>query len=116
MQKLVRKKEVSKRDFYKVYLSSLPLALRITKSHRDLLAVLFEYRSNNVIIKGKERKAISRELGITYANLAVSVNQLKKDGVIISMKSGYVESPLYIPKSSTEVSTQIVISDEATTI
>lgn len=112
MQKLVRTKEVKSEKFYEYYLSSLPMALHITKSHRELLAVLFEYRNNNIIIKGKERRAISRALGITYSYLAVLVNSLKKEGVITSIKKGYVESALYIPKASTEITTQLVIADE----
>jgi hypothetical protein len=44
------------------------------------------------------------------------VNSLKKEGVITSIKKGYVESALYIPKASTEITTQLVIKDENSTI
>lgn len=110
MQKVKRELEVNANDFYKIYLDSLPLALKMTARQREVLAVLLSLKHDNIPLGSKNRLIIARSLGMTYQNLASVLNNMKDLGIIEGFDKGIVKSKYYIPKYNTEISTSIKIS------
>lgn len=109
MQKLTKTVQSLPINFYNNYLQHLPLALKLTNAQIEVLALLFEMRYNNEAINKHNRLAKAKLLGMSYANFSSVVNQLKTRGIILGFNEGFVDSPMYINKVSTEITIKLEV-------